>query len=154
MCCCQRAMSLFIGSAPRLAERHRLRCRLPSRHHAHDALLAPNSSPGVGRISLSCLPAGVPTSMRVCARRLSATWLSAGRLEPTAWCQLVFEGERSQPCCTLHRALQRVRRVPRCPIAREVRPPAGVVVRPENSRTPQGGHSLHPLTASCELVGC
>src|SRR5262249_26866951 len=45
-------MSLFIGSAPRLAERHRLRCRLPSRHHAHDALLAPNSSPGVGRISL------------------------------------------------------------------------------------------------------
>jgi hypothetical protein len=44
-------MSLFIGSAPRLAERHRLRCRLPSRHHAHDALLAPNSSPGVGRIS-------------------------------------------------------------------------------------------------------
>src|SRR5215469_11302142 len=42
-------MSLFIGSAPRLAERHRLRCRFPSRHHAHNALLAPNSSPGVGR---------------------------------------------------------------------------------------------------------
>ena len=48
-------MSLFIGSAPRLAERHRLRCRLPSRHHAHDALLAPNSSPGVGRFSFAAL---------------------------------------------------------------------------------------------------
>src|SRR5262252_901770 len=72
-------MSLFIGSAPRLAERHRLRCRLPSRHHAHDALLAPTSSPGVGRISFLCPPFSSPlswspvphhplrTSLRACA---------------------------------------------------------------------------------------
>src|ERR1700682_1545818 len=44
-------MSLFIGSAPRLAERRPLRYRIPSRYYAHDALLAPNSSPGVGRFS-------------------------------------------------------------------------------------------------------
>ena len=44
-------MSLFIGSAPRLAEDTTRECRLPSWHYAHDALLAPNSSPGVGRFS-------------------------------------------------------------------------------------------------------
>src|SRR5215831_11360335 len=72
-------MSLFIGSAPRLAERHRLRCRLPSRHHAHDALLAPNSSPGVGRISFLRVWSLCPVSLRGrCARGSRASLTSHG----------------------------------------------------------------------------
>src|SRR6187200_3531385 len=41
-------MSLFIGSAPRLAERHRLRCRLPSRHLRMTRFLRPTPPPGLG----------------------------------------------------------------------------------------------------------
>lgn len=90
-------MSLFIGSAPRLAERHRLRCRLPSRHHAHDALLAPNSSPGVGRISFLRALVFLRALGRF-ARFLCAVAVPGARARIAATCQAAGMRRRMLSC--------------------------------------------------------